>query len=44
MIVPKLVHQASNLPAALPDSFVKEVIQILFKFMYGSKWERIGQS
>ena len=33
MAIPKLVYKASNLPVILPDSFIKQVNQILFKFI-----------
>ena len=43
IIIPKFVYKASNLPVVLPDSFIKQVNQILFKFILGSKWEKIGR-
>ena len=43
MVIPKLVYKASNLPVILPDSFIKQVNQVLFKFIWGSKWEKIGK-
>ena len=44
VVIPKLVYKASNLPAISPDSFIKQVNQILFKFIWGFKWEKIGRS
>ena len=44
MVIPKLVYKASNSPVILPDSFIKQVNQILCKFIWGSKWEKIGRS
>ena len=44
MVIPKLVYKASNLPVMLPDSFMKQVNQILFKFIWGSKWKKRGRS
>ena len=43
MVIPKLVYKASNLHVILPDSFIKQVNQVLFKFIWGSKWEKIGK-
>ena len=44
MVIPKLVYKAANSHVILPDSFIKQVNQILFKFIWGSKWEKIGRS
>ena len=44
MVIPKLVNKTSNLPVMLPESFIKQVNQILFQFIWGSKWEKIGRS
>ena len=44
LIIPKLVHKASYLPVQLPDSFIKQLNQKMFKFIWGSKWEKIGRS
>ena len=44
VVIPKLVYKASNLPVILRDSFIKQVNQILLKFIWGSKWEEIGRS
>ena len=44
MVIPKLVYKGSNLPVMLPDSFIKQVNQILFKFIWASKWEKIRRS
>ena len=33
-----------NLPAVLPNTFIKQVNQISFKFTWDSKWEKNGQS
>ena len=32
------------MPVILPDSFIKQVNQILFNFIWGFKWEKIGRS
>ena len=44
IVIPKLVHKSFNLPVMLPDSFIKQVNQILFKFVWGSEWEKIETS
>ena len=44
MVIPKIVYKASHLPAVLPDTLIKQVNQILFKFIWGAKWEKIGRS
>ena len=42
MVITKLVYKASDLPVVLPDTFIKQVNQTLFKFIWGSKWEKFG--
>ena len=44
LIISKLVHKASNLPFCLPDAFIKDLNQVMFRFIWGSKWEKIGRS
>ena len=41
---PKLIYKGLNLPAVLLDTLIKQVNQILFKFIWGSKWEKIERS
>ena len=43
LIVPKIIYKVSHLPIFLPDSFVNELNQILFRFIWGSKWEKISR-
>ena len=43
LIIPKIVHKASLLPIHLPEKFVKELNKLLFKFIWGSKWEKISR-
>ena len=38
------MFKAANLPMILPDSYIKKINQVLFKFIWGSKWEKIGRS
>ena len=42
LIIPKITYKASHLPIFLPDCFVNEQNQILFRFIWGSKWEKIS--
>ena len=44
LIIPKLIHKASYLPIQLPEKFVKQLNRVLFTFIWGSKWEKIGRS
>ena len=44
LIIPKLIHKASYLPIQLPQKFVKQLNRVLFAFIWGSKWEKIGRS
>ena len=44
MIIPKLIHKASYLLIQLPEKFVKQLNQVLFTIIWGSKWEKIGRS
>ena len=42
IIVPKIMFKAAKLPMILPDSCIKNINQVLFKFIWGSKWEKVG--
>ena len=44
LVIPKLIHKASYLPIQLPENFVKQLNRVLFTFIWGSKWEKIGRS
>ena len=46
VVVPKIMLKAANLPviALLPDSHIKKINQVLFKFIWESKWKKIGGS
>ena len=44
LVIPKLIHKASYLPIQLPEKFVKQLNRVLFTFIWGSKWEKIGRS
>ena len=44
LVIPKLIHKASYLPIQLPKKFVKQLSRVLFTFIWGSKWEKIGRS
>ena len=41
LIIPKIIYKVSHLPIFLPDSFVNELNQILFRFIWGSKWKKV---
>ena len=43
LIIPKIIYKVSLLSIFLPDSFVNELNQILFQFIWGSKWEKISR-
>ena len=44
LIVPKIMFKAANLSVIFPDSYFKKINKVLFKFIWGSKWEKIGRS
>ena len=44
LVIPKLIHKASYLPIQLPEKFVKQLNRVLFTFIWGLKWEKIGRS
>ena len=44
LIIPKIVHKTSLLSIHLPEKFVKELNKLMFKFIRGSKWEKISRS
>ena len=41
LFIPKIVYKATYLPVTLPESFIKELNQIMYKFIWGSKWEKL---
>ena len=44
LVIPKIVYKATYLPITLSEIFIKELNQIMYKFIWGSKWEKIGRS
>ena len=44
LVTPKIVYKVTYLPVTLPEIFIKELNQIRNKFIWGSKWEKIGRS
>ena len=42
LVVPKLIQKASYLSIQLSEKFVKQLNQVLYTFIWGSKWEKIG--
>ena len=38
------MYKATYLPVTLPETFIKKLNQIIYKFIWGSKWEKIGRS
>ena len=44
LVIPKIVYKATYLPVTLLEIFIKELNQIMYKFIWGSKWEKIGRS
>ena len=44
LVILKLFHKASYLPIQLPEKFVKQLNRVLFTFIWGLKWEKIGRS
>ena len=42
IIVPKTTLKSAKLPMILPDSYIKNINQVLFKFIWESKWEKVG--
>ena len=43
LIIPKIIYKVSYLPIFLPDSFVNELNQTLFRFIWSSKWEKVSR-
>ena len=44
LVIPKLIHKALYLLIHLPEKFFKQLNQVLFTFIWGSKWKKIGRS
>ena len=44
LVIPKLIHKASYLHIHSPEKFVKHFNQVLFTFIWGLKWEKVGRS
>jgi len=43
LIIPKIVYKASYLPVILLDLFFKQLKRVMFYFIWGLKWEKIGR-
>ena len=43
-VIQKLIYKSSYLLIQLPEKFVKQLNRVLFTFVWGSKWEKIGRS
>ena len=43
LIISKKIYKVSHLPIFLPDSFVNELNQILFRFIWDCNWEKISR-
>ena len=43
-VIPEIVYKAIYLPVTFPEIFIKELNQIMYKFIWGTKWKKIGCS
>ena len=43
-VISKLIHKTCYLPMHLPEVFIKRLNKLMFKFIWGSKWEKISRS
>ena len=44
LVISKIIHKAFHLPMHLPEAFIKQLDKLMFKFILGSKWEKISRS
>jgi len=44
LLIPKIIHKASYLPLHLPETFIKRINQVMFKFIWKSKWGKNWES
>ena len=43
LILPKLVYKIMAIPIAISSCMLKNIEKIFFKFIWGSRWERISR-
>ena len=41
LVIAKIVYKATYLSVTLPQIFIKQLNQLMYKFIWGSKWERL---
>ena len=44
VVISKIFHKAFYLPMHFPEAFIKQLDKLMFKFILGSKWEKISTS
>ena len=44
LIIPQMIYKASILPLIIPRTFITKINKLLFKFIWGSNWERVSRN
>ena len=44
LIIPRMIYKASILPLIIPTTFKTNINKLLFKFIWGSNWERVSRN
>ena len=44
LIIPRMIYKASILPLIIPRTFITKINKLLFKFIWGSNWERVSRN
>ena len=44
LVAPILIYKFSLVPCEIPKKFIQEVNEMMFQFIWGSKWERVARS
>ena len=44
LIIPRMIYKASILPLIIPKTLITKINKLLFKFIWGSNWERVSRN
>ena len=44
LIIPRMIYKVSILPLIIPKTLITKINKLLFKFIWGSNWERVSRN
>ena len=44
LVIPRMIYKASILPPIIPRTLITKISKLLFKFIWGSNWERVSRN